>query len=92
MILITGSGRALPGSRDQLVAAARAISSSTQADEGCISYTFAASLEDDSLVNVEIWADRDALAAHMNHPHTRQFLASLDGVLEGPPQMRETEF
>jgi quinol monooxygenase YgiN len=91
MLLITGSARPTPGERDRLVAAARAISAATQDDVGCLHYAFTASLDDDSIVSTELWRDREALAAHMNHPHTQEFLRSLDGVLDGAPVMTEIE-
>ncbi|MCS5735705.1 putative quinol monooxygenase [Herbiconiux daphne] len=91
MLLITGSASPLPDARDKLIAAAIAVSESTQQDDGCISYTFAAALDGEEIISVELWRDRAALAAHMNHDHTRQFLADLEGVLVEVPVMHETE-
>lgn len=91
MLLITGSARPAPGARDRLVAAARDISRATQGDEGCLSYVFAASLDDDAIISVELWRDQAALDAHMSHEHTQRFLASLDGLLDGAPVMQQTE-
>jgi quinol monooxygenase YgiN len=91
MLLITGRARPFDVARDRLVAAALTISEATQDDDGCLSYTFAAALDSDEIVSVELWRDRAALEAHMSHAHTQRFLAALDGVLDGAPVMQETE-
>lgn len=91
MILITGSAHAVPGARERLIVAAREVAEATQNDPGCISYTFAASLTDDSIISIELWRDREALEAHLGHEHTRRFLAALDGLIAGAPVMSETE-
>ncbi|RFA08110.1 hypothetical protein B7R54_01930 [Subtercola boreus] len=91
MILITGSATAHPEARDRLIALARKVSEATQGDEGCVSYTFAAALDSDAIIGVELWRDRAALDAHMRHEHTQRFIASLDGVLSDAPVMHETE-
>jgi quinol monooxygenase YgiN len=91
MILITASARPVEGARDRLTAAALEISEATRVDPGCLRYTFAASLEDDSILSFELWESREALQGHMGHAHTKKFLADLDGVLAGPPVMQEIE-
>lgn len=91
MLLITGTARPAPGARERLVAAAREVSDATKTDLGCLVYTFAASLDDDSIISVELWRDRAALEAHMGHDHTQRFINELDGLLDGSPVMQETE-
>lgn len=91
MLLITGSARPAPGAHNALVAAIREVSAATQADEGCLHYAFAASLDNDEIVSVELWRDQVALDAHMAHEHTRKFLSSIDGLLAGEPVMRQTD-
>jgi quinol monooxygenase YgiN len=91
MLLITGSAHPAPDARDRLVAAARDISRATQGDEGCLQYLFASSLDDDAIINVELWRDQAALDAHMTHEHTQQFLSSLDGLIDGEPVMEQIE-
>lgn len=91
MLLITGRARPIQGAREQMIAAIREITAATQSDPGCLHYVFAASLDDDAIVSVELWQDRTALEAHMGHEHTRRFLGSLDGLLDGTPVMQETE-
>jgi quinol monooxygenase YgiN len=88
VLIVIGSARALPGRRDDLVAAARAVVVQTRGDEGCESYGFYADLTDeDTILSVERWRDQAALDAHMDHPHTREFIASAVGLVDGTPTM-----
>lgn len=91
MLLITGRARPIQGAREQMIAAIREITAATQSDPGCLNYTFAASLDDDAIVSVELWQDRAALEEHMGHEHTRRFIRDLNGLLDGTPVMQETE-
>lgn len=73
MLIVIGSAHALPGRREDLVSAARAIVAETRDDEGCESYGFYADLADeDTILSLEIWRDQDALDAHMQHTHTQE--------------------
>ena len=88
MLVVLSSATAAPGRRDELVAAARAVAAATRADRGCVSYDFAADLDDpDRVLGVEVWADRAALDEHMPHDHTREFLAVAPGLVTGEPAM-----
>ncbi|MDX3862206.1 putative quinol monooxygenase [Streptomyces europaeiscabiei] len=89
MLIVIGSARALPGRRAALVSAARAVATQSRADEGCESYGFYADLTDDeTILSVEIWRDQAALDAHMEHPHTQEFLAAAGSLVAGTPTMR----
>jgi quinol monooxygenase YgiN len=88
VLVVLGSATAAPGRREELVDAARVVTAATRGDDGCVSYLFAAHLEDpDVVVGVEVWRDRAALDAHMAHDHTREFLARVGGLLAGEPSM-----
>ncbi len=88
MLVVLSGATAAPGRRDELLAAAREMAAATRADAGCVSYSFAVDVEDpDRVLGVEVWADRAALDAHMDHEHTRGFLAAVPGLLAGEPQM-----
>ena len=68
--------------------AARAITAATQADRGCLAYSFSADLEDpDRILSIDIWADRAALDEHMTHAHTEAFLRVAPGLVAGEPTM-----
>lgn len=88
MLIVTGSARAVPERRAELVTAIQRVVTSTRTDDGCRSYTFAADLSDpDTIISVETWRDQAALDAHMGHRHTKDFLACLDGLLDGAPDV-----
>jgi quinol monooxygenase YgiN len=88
VLIVLGSATAAPGRRDELIAAALEVSAATRGDEGCLSYSFAADLEDpETISSVEVWHDQAALDAHMEHEHTQQFLARVGGLFAGGPQM-----
>ena len=88
MLVVLSGATAAPGRRDDLAAAAREMAAATRADDGCVSYAFAADVEDpDRVLGIEVWRDRTALDAHMAHDHTRAFLAVVPGLLAGEPTM-----
>ena len=88
MLIVIGSATAVAGRRDELVAAARAVTAATQEDRGCVAYSFSADLEDaDRIHSIEIWADRAALDEHMTHAHTEDFLRVAPGLVAGEPVM-----
>ena len=88
MLVVLSSAVAAPGRRDELVAAARTIAAATRDDHGCVSYDFAADLDDpDRVLGVEVWADQAALDAHMDHDHTQDFLRVAPGLVSGEPAM-----
>lgn len=88
MLLVLSRARAAPGAREGLVAAAVEMAQGTRRDAGCLAYTFAADLEDpDVIVCTEVWTGRDALDAHMSHPHTAAFLGRVGNLTDGEPEM-----
>jgi quinol monooxygenase YgiN len=89
MILVIGTARVTPGSRDQLVAAMQTMAAASAPDDGCLEYRFAADVRDpDVLVGVEVWRDQAALDAHMSHEHTTEFLASVSDLFAVAPVMQ----
>ena len=88
MLIVVGDATAVPGRRDELVAAARAVAAAARGDRGCVAYSFAADLQDDNrIMSLEIWADRAALDEHMTHPHTEEFLRAASSLVAGRPVM-----
>jgi quinol monooxygenase YgiN len=68
------------------------MSAVSEAEEGCISYQFYSSLEDDNLFLLfEQWETADALAKHLAQPHTRQFGAQFPGFLAGALDIKRYE-
>jgi quinol monooxygenase YgiN len=88
VLVVLSSATAAPGHRDELVAAARDVAAATRLDDGCLTYSFSADLEDpDRILGVEVWADRAALDAHLGHPHTERFLQAVPDLVAGAPAM-----
>ncbi|WP_432012176.1 putative quinol monooxygenase [Streptomyces cucumeris] len=88
MLIVLSRARATEGARDRLISAAMEMARESRGDSGCLSYAFAAALEDPSEITcTEIWRDRAALDAHMAHDHTSKFLSCVQGLTEGEPVM-----
>jgi quinol monooxygenase YgiN len=88
VLIVIGNARALPGRREDLVSAARAAVAETRGDEGCEAYGFYADLTDENtILSLEIWRDQAALDAHMEHPHTQEFLVLAGELIDGTPTM-----
>jgi quinol monooxygenase YgiN len=88
VLIVLGNATAAPGRRDELIAAARAVTLATQGDRGCLAYSFSVDLEDENrILSVEIWADQEALDDHMGHDHTRDFLRAAPALVAGDPVM-----
>lgn len=77
--------------RDHLIEAAGKIMKATLSDDGCLFYEFSISLDGSAINSVEIWRDREALNAHMSHPHTIEFMTGLGDIFETPPKMTESQ-
>ena len=88
MLIVIGSARALASHREELASAAREMAAAARGDDGCQAYGFYADLADENtILSLEIWRDREALNAHLAHPHTRQFLTRVPGLIDGTPAM-----
>jgi quinol monooxygenase YgiN len=88
VLIVLGDATAAPGRRDELVVAAQTVAAATREDAGCLTYSFAADVENpDRIFSIEIWADRAALDEHMGHPHTAEFLRVAPGLVAGAPVM-----
>ncbi|GAA3733674.1 putative quinol monooxygenase [Salinactinospora qingdaonensis] len=86
MVIVIGKGRPLPDRRAEFLQAARAMADATRADDGCVSYGFFGSIDDDTVISLEIWADHTTLKAHLEHPHTRDFLERTARMTDGTPE------
>ncbi|MDL4817278.1 putative quinol monooxygenase [Actinomadura opuntiae] len=83
MLIVIGTGRPLPERREEFLRAAQAMAEATRGDAGCLSYGFLGSIDDDTVVSLEVWTDRAALDAHLEHPHTRDFLSHAARLTDG---------
>lgn len=84
MIVVKAKARVRADKRDDAVAAAVAMQRDTRAEEGNISYTFAADLEDPNVFHLfEEWADQQSLTDHFATPHMATFVEALGAVIDG---------
>lgn len=89
MLIVIGEAEAAPGRRDQMVHAAAVMTAATTSDDGCQLYGFYADVtRPDVILSVEVWRDRAALDAHLDHPHTHDFLTTVADLVVGEPTMR----
>jgi quinol monooxygenase YgiN len=81
MLVIAGRIRLEPAKRAAAIAAAREMMLDTRREEGCISYTFSADVEDEGVFHVfEEWESAAALAAHFQAPHMARFQKAVAGL------------
>jgi quinol monooxygenase YgiN len=80
MIVIAGQIQLDPAKREPAIAAAREMMEETRKEEGCISYTFSADLDDPGRFRIfEEWQDDAALGAHFGSPHMARFQQAMGG-------------
>jgi quinol monooxygenase YgiN len=85
LLTIIAALRTKPGMEQQLRRAAEAIIEPTRREEGCIAYHLHQGIDDPALFYFyENWASPEALQAHMNAPHFREFAAEVSDLLDGP--------
>jgi len=78
MLVVAGFVRIAPGYRLAAIRAAKAAMEATRQEPGCISYTFSADLEDESLFHLfEEWKNKAALDDHFQQPHMADFQKTL---------------
>ncbi len=81
MIVIAGHVSLDPKQRELAVAAAREMMAATRTEEGCISYTFSADLDEPGRFRIfEEWESDEALRAHFASPHMAVFQKAVGGL------------
>ena len=84
MILILGRAKVQPDHRDAALAAAAAMSTASDAENGCLEYSFWVSPEDpNSICLVERWENDEALMTHAAAPHMKTFIEAIVPTLDG---------
>jgi quinol monooxygenase YgiN len=69
-VIVSGTFRARNGMTAEMKTAMEAVLTASQAEDGCIVYTYAVDVQDPTIIRVfEIWRDAEALAAHRKAPH-----------------------
>lgn len=81
MLLINGWLKLATGEFDKVQAQAVAMLKATNAEAGCIHYSFARDVEDPDLIRIaERWESAEALAAHGQSAHMAAFNAAMGSV------------
>lgn len=81
MLLIEGWLKLASGEFDKVADQARAMVSATNAEEGCLHYSFSRDIADPDLIRIsERWSSQEALGAHMASAHMAAFNQAMAGV------------
>ena len=79
MIIVMGHCRTASGEFDRVTEAMQTQVAATNAEDGCIHYSFARHVSDpDLLIISERWRDQAAIDAHFKSPHMAAFNAVLE--------------
>jgi quinol monooxygenase YgiN len=82
MIIVTATITAKPGKRDELISKSQDLIESTRSEPGCISYNLYARTEnDDALVMIEQWENKEVLDTHMQTDHFKAFGVAIADIL-----------
>jgi quinol monooxygenase YgiN len=88
MIIVTGSVRARPETFDEILAASLEHVRRSRTEPGCLMHSVHQNVEDPlTLVFVEHWSDRAALAAHFKVPESRAFVTEIATRAAAAPVM-----
>ena len=78
----------IAGRRDELRELMRATEAAVTAEPGCLTYSFAATLDDaDEYVHVQEWASEETWKAHQRSPAFNDYQRSLFDLLARPSEM-----
>jgi quinol monooxygenase YgiN len=92
MIIVTGSVHATADTLDQVLALSLAHVRRSRTEPGCLLHSVHQDVEDPhTVVFLEHWADRDALAAHFQVPDSLEFVTNLGQLADRPPEMHVYE-
>ncbi len=81
MLLIQGWLKLAAGEFDKVADEARVMVAATNAEAGCIHYSFSRDVNDPDLIHIaERWSDGEALAAHGASGHMKTFNKAMGGV------------
>ncbi len=78
MIIVMGYAKLAPGELERLAPEMKAQLEATNAEEGCLHYSFSRDALDADLLRIaERWKDQAALDAHFASPHMAAFNAAI---------------
>ncbi|MBR0798205.1 antibiotic biosynthesis monooxygenase [Bradyrhizobium jicamae] len=83
---------AAPGNELALEAALNKVAIPSRTETGCRQFhAFRSSRDQARFVIHSVWADEAAFDHHATLPHTVEFLATVDGLVDRPPDLCRTE-
>lgn len=86
MIVVIGRVQTSAEQRDSLVQTAQAMCAASRSEPGCAGYRFYEDTEQPNhFVFVEEWESEDGLQTHFGQAHTSEFMATIRGLVVGPP-------
>ena len=89
LIMVTAKITAKSGERDNIIAKAQDLITSSRLDSGCISYNLYASTEnEDVLLMFEQWENFELLQSHMQTEHFKAFGTATGDILAGEIDIR----
>ncbi|MDO3409926.1 putative quinol monooxygenase [Saccharibacillus sp. CPCC 101409] len=82
-ITVTAILKAKPGSEHELRGELIKVVGPTRTEHGCLEYVLNESLEDDGLfIFYERWENRDAVQAHLDSDHYKEYRAATEKLVE----------
>lgn len=86
MIIVLATARIHPDDIAKVETAGRAMVAASNAEEGCLGYSYAWDISEPHTLRVsEKWKDEAALRFHFSTPHMAAFLAALGTVRQTAP-------
>jgi len=80
------------GTEREAKRAALSIIEKSRAESGCLNYDFHQAIEDETLfLWHETWENKQAIDAHANSPHFKEFGASIKNITDEPLQVTLTK-
>ncbi len=84
MILITARGRVHAAQREAALAAAAEMCTASEAEDGCLEYSYWISGDDElTMMIFERWDNEESLTAHISTPHMATFIGAITAALDG---------
>jgi quinol monooxygenase YgiN len=84
VIVVTGYLTIDPAQRATAEAAIATLVPLTEAEDGCVSYRYAADLLEPDRINVaEVWESEEAMTAHMGAEHFAAFMTEIGPCIGG---------
>ncbi len=81
MLIVLAKAKLGDGARDALMGAVADMVAASNAEDGCIAYTFTVDMLDPTILHiVEKWRDEAALMAHFATPHMAAFQQAIAGA------------